>query len=394
MPGPLNRKNLFKLEIATRAVAAQALGPKRSKRADTPTDLFLCIVDHYEPQVNKPSTEVARGRVEDWLRRYPELARAHRDSEGRVPPHSFFYPWDEYDAWELTRILELCADGYGEVDIHLHHRDDTEATLRQKLRDAVRVFHEHGALSQWPDGKPAWGFIHGNWALANSRCENGRNFCGVNNEVELLQKEGCYADFTFPAWPHTAQPRQMNSIYYAKADALRPKSYDRGVPAQSGQTQQEGLLLIQGPLVPYLAGRGRAPRLAMEDSDLAHYARYSPARMDRWVQAGIHVHGRPDRVFIKLHSHGAEDQNRAMMLGGDLDALFADAEARYNDGKRYRLHYVTAREMFNIVKATEAGIEDMAPARDFILPPPGMLPQKGKPSTTPSESERSLSEIV
>jgi hypothetical protein len=30
-------------------------------------------------------------------------------------------------------------------------------------------------------------------------------------------------------------------------------------------------------------------------------------------------------------------------------------ESVYNDGKNYVLHYVTAREMYNIVKAAEAG---------------------------------------
>ena len=59
-----------------------------------------------------------------------------------------------------------------------------------------------------------------------------------------------------------------------------------------------------------------------------------------------------------------------------MDALFTDAEARYNDGKRYRLHYLTAREMFNVVKATEAGIADIETSRDWLLPPPAMAHQR------------------
>src|SRR5437764_446696 len=79
-------------------------------------------------------------------------------------------------------------------------------------------------------GRPAFGFIHGNWALDNCRVEGVRNFCGVNDELTVLAEEGCYADFTFPALFHLAQPRQSNSIYYAEDDPQRPKSHDRGVP--------------------------------------------------------------------------------------------------------------------------------------------------------------------
>jgi hypothetical protein len=46
-------------------------------------------------------------------------------------------------------------------------------------------------------------------------------------------------------------------------------------------------------------------------------------------------------------------------------------ESRYNDGKRYVLHYVTAREAYNIVKAAEAGEQgDPGRYRDYLLPPP------------------------
>ena len=59
------------------------------------------------------------------------------------------------------------------------------------------------------------------------------------------------------------------------------------------------------------------------------------------------------------------------MLGADLETLFSDMEARYNDGHRWRLHYTTAREMFNVIRATELApslpVDD---ARDYLLKPP------------------------
>ena len=48
--------------------------------------------------------------------------------------------------------------------------------------------------------------------------------------------------------------------------------------------------------------------------------------------------------------------------------MFGYLEEKYNDGKDYKLHYVTAREMYNIVKAAEAG-EPGEPGeyRDYLL---------------------------
>ena len=378
--------SLFNLEISFRSAAhvvgrrlAGAIKSDKSK----PVDLFLCVVDHFEPNVGQPPQSVARARMEDWMERYPQIAARHKDADGRFPAHSFFYPYDEYDEWEFCRLVELCQAGWGEIDVHLHHRDDTSDSLRQKLRDAVRLYHRHAVLPIWPnDGRPAWGFIHGNWALDNSRCEHGRNFCGVNDELTLLAQEGCYADFTFPAWEHTAQPRQLNSVYYAFDDPNRPKSYDKGEAVRSGGKETGTLLLIQGPLTPYIKRTAQGPRPAMDDGDLASYRRYAPERLDRWVRAGICVSGRPDRVFVKLHCHGAADANRESLLGHDFEALFADAEARYNDGERFRLHYVTARELFNVVKATEANAPvDINTARDWVLPPPPSASLQKLPST-------------
>ena len=229
--------SLYDVEIGLRAAAhvGQTRLRQALQRPSGPVDLFLCLVDHFEPQVGRPPADVAQERLDDWLVRYPQVSGQHRDWDGRHPAHSFFYPWDEYEAGEFPRLAELCAAGWGEVEIHLHHENDTDATLREKFRAAIDMFRGFGALSQWPDGRPAWGFIHGNWALDNSRVENGRNFCGVNNELTVLLEEGCYADFTFPAWQHVAQPRLTNAIYYATDDPHLPKSYESGIPARVGK---------------------------------------------------------------------------------------------------------------------------------------------------------------
>lgn len=62
------------------------------------------------------------------------------------------------------------------------------------------------------------------------------------------------------------------------------------------------------------------------------------------------------------------------LLGEPVNQMFAYLEERYNDGERYRLHYVSTREMYNIAKAAEAGESgDPGQYRDFILAPPPVL---------------------
>src|SRR3546814_2820171 len=89
------------------------------------------------------------------------------------------------------------------------------------------------------------------------------------------------------------------------------------------------------------------------------------------LDAGIHVQGRPEWRFVKIHTHGAPESEAGVVLGPQVDAMFSYLEDRYNDGERYVLHYVTAREVHNIIKAAEAGHGgDPNDYRDFILPPP------------------------
>jgi hypothetical protein len=39
-----------------------------------------------------------------------------------------------------------------------------------------------------------------------------------------------------------------------------------------------------------------------------------------------------------------------------MDEMLSYLESAYNDGKAHCLHYVTARQMYNIIKAAESGL--------------------------------------
>ena len=178
----------------TLAVLARTLSRRRRNvRGDT--HLLLAIADHFEPRSGGVSAEVARQRVSRWVEDYPRTFEAFRDADGKPPRHTFFYPIEEYDPDHLDALASLCRQGFGEVEIHLHHDGDTAETLRATLSEAVRTLSQrHGLLARRrEDSAPAYGFVHGNWTLNNARAD-GR-WCGVNDEIRVLRKTGCLSPY-------------------------------------------------------------------------------------------------------------------------------------------------------------------------------------------------------
>jgi hypothetical protein len=341
----------------------------RTQRDRGPVDILLCIADHFEPGWGDPTREIADQRVAEWVREYPRLIGEFRDSDGRPPRHTFFYPIDQYEPRHVEAIAQLCREGYGEVEIHLHHDGDTAANLERTLHRYTQLFaDEHGLLGRWPDGRIAYGFVHGNWALDNSR-PDGR-WCGVDNELEVLRRTGCYADFTFPSAPDATQPQKINSIYYAVGQPGRCKSHDRGVDVGIGLPPPDGFMLIQGPLRLWRPRGTWRPRI--ENGCIQRGQPPTLERLEQWMRANVHVPARPDWLFVKLHTHGAIEQNRRVLLGEPMTHFHRALVERAARDSRFRFHYVTAREMYNLAKAAEHGWKgSVQSALDFAVAPPG-----------------------
>lgn len=340
---------------------------------DKPVHVMFCFVDHFEPAWGKVDLAAQRARVDRWCRDYRKLADAHRDADGRPPQHTFFYPEEEYLEEHLQKLASLCTDGYGEIEIHLHHDNDTPENFKVTIDRFNKLLHErHNALPRDPKtGQLRFGFIHGNWCLDNSRAD-GR-WCGINNELILLRELGCYADFTLPSAPSETQTRMINAIYYATDDPSKPKSHDTGELVRVGGKPSGDLLIVQGPLGLNWRHRrfGIVPRI--ENADVRRACPPTPDRVDAWINTGVHVEGRPEWVFVKIHTHGTQERDMDTLLGDAAHDMHRHLERNYNDGKRYVLHYVTAREVYNIIKAAEAGLTgNPHDYRDYELPPPGV----------------------
>jgi hypothetical protein len=79
-------------------------------------------------------------------------------------------------------------------------------------------------------------------------------------------------------------------------------------------------------------------------------------RLSLWKQAQVCVLGRPDWLFIKLHCHSMDPTQKDAVIGDSfrhfLAALVSGAADRMET-----LHFVTARELANILLAACDGRE-------------------------------------
>jgi hypothetical protein len=358
----IRRRSVDRWIIAYVEESSKRCFPRRGEAVH----VLLCIGDHFEPKWAGAPSNVAAARVDRWTRDFPKLFGAFADSDGRPPRHTFFYPIEEYEAEYLDGLADLCRAGFGEVEVHLHHDHDTPDGLRRKLVDFKNLLaRRHGLLGRdRTTGALAYGFIHGNWALNNSR-PDGR-WCGVNDETSILRATGCYADFTMPSAPSPTQTRKINSIYYGSSSPDRPKGHDWGPHVGRQEPPANALMLIQGPLLVDWRRRkwGVLPRI--ENSCLQASQPPNMDRLELWLKARIQVPGRPDWFFVKLHTHGAIEANQTVLLGEAMVKFHQDLARRAAQDAQFHFHYVSAREMYNLARAAEAGwAGSVAEARNF-----------------------------
>jgi hypothetical protein len=309
-----------------------------------PTHVIFLFADHFEPSHDAAGTR-------KWIARYRALADRHRDRSGRPMQHTWFYPGEQHATGVMTALREPVRDGYGEVELHYHHGFDTLASLRANLQEAIATFGRFGFL-RTIDGRTRFAFVHGNSGLDNS---NGAAMCGVNEELRLLRELGCFADFTFPSLYERSQPPFVNTIY-AAADDSAPKSYARRLPLDFLKDGRADLMIFEGPLIFSPSWSLRHLFLSADDGDIHPPIPATPKRVDAWVRAAVHAPGRPEWIFVKVFGHAiSSEADTEAALGPDFDSALRHLETRYNDGVHYVLHYVTAREAYNIVRAAMDG---------------------------------------
>jgi hypothetical protein len=327
---------------------------KKEKVPDREKHLIFIMVDHYEP--GKGADGVKRNN--SWLKKFSKIADKHFDSHGNRFRYTWFYPYDHHNERILISLCKMAFDGYGEVELHWHHPPATNETFPAMLGEAILWFQQYGALvsSKFPY-ETNFAYVAGNWSLDD--CDRNS---GVKNELETLFRNGCFADFTFSTIGTTCQPRKINSIYYAIDDSEKSKSYDDGDDVTVGKNKKMGLMIFQGPIAFDWKKAG------LEYGAVEAFAIPNRRRINLWIHANIHVKGRPEWVFVKVHSHGC--QSSSVILNGYLDIMLTWLEEMCKE-KKIWLHYMTAREAYNVVKAAEDGRKgNPEKYRDYKVPKP------------------------
>jgi hypothetical protein len=342
--------------------------------ASGPVHVIFALADHFEPAIDPadgqkrvPRPEQER-RLEWWTREYPKVIDEFRDHDGRPLVHSYFYPAEQYDEGLIEMLAEHCHAGWGEVEIHLHHGLDAPDTAENTRRVLVdfrdRLAFQHRCLAvDNVSASPKYAFVHGNFALANSAA--GR-FCGVDSEMKVLSETGCYADLTMPSgfW-HPAQTQKINSVYECALPLDEAAPHRKGRDLTAGSAPHTLPLMIQGPLIVDIPRSLRLHRPVIENSAVTGANPLTTHRLSLWKQARISVGGRPDWIFIKLHCHSMDPTQKEAVIGDSFRAFLGELVAGAGSRKE-TLHFVSAREMTNIVLAACDGRDgDPGKYRDY-----------------------------
>ncbi len=323
--------------------------------------IIFTVADHFEPAWS-PNGMLDLDGQKRALEAYHRLARktgeATLDSDGTKFRHTNFYPAEQYDKELLNQIAGMQAEGLGEVEIHLHHgveKPDTAENLRKQLLEFRDVLaEEHKCLSRFEGvGEPRYAFVHGNLALANS-C--GGKFCGVDEEMRILQETGCYADFTLPSAPDQSQVSVINKIYECGLPLDEKIPHRKGKSVRVNGLEPEFPLIFTGPLVFNWTRRIKGiPLPRIEDGALVKNQAMDRARFRRWKNANITVKGNSNWIFIKLYCHGFFDYDQRACIGEDAVRFFNEIVENGERTGDYKTHFASAREAVNMVLAAVEG---------------------------------------
>ena len=344
-----------------------------------PQHLIFIVANHFEPAWSTTGAldlATQQRRLDIWCKKARNIGEAVRDCDGTPFRHTNFYPAEQYHPSLLNELADLQSDGFGEVEVHLHHgvgTPDTADNLRQVLTDFRDILADVHKCLSYEDGSvlPRYAFVHGNLALANSA---GGRYCGVDSEMQILAETGCFADFTLPSAPEQSQVPRVNAIYEVGHPLSERKPHRSGKSVSVGQAPKLPVIFT-GPLVFNWDRRIRGvPIPRIENSVLASNYPPSIARLQRWRTAAIGVAGRPEWMFIKLSCHGFIPEDQDLTIGPPMQQFLEEALEFGERTDEFKIHFASAREAFNMVlAATDGEAGEPGKYRDYrfrLLPHP------------------------
>lgn len=325
--------------------------------------LIFTIANHFEPSWKvggHHDIETQLRRLDVWHKLAETAGENVKDSDGTKFRHTNFFPIEQYEKRLVEKLANLQKDGLGEVEIHLHHgidAPDTSESLRNtliKYRDILAENHKCLSRSEHSE-TPMYAFVHGNLALGNSW--DGK-YCGVDNELKILQETGCYADLTLPAAPEVTQVSIINQIYECALPLDEKIPHRKGNRLEFGGKKPQLPIIYQGPLILNWTRKldnFPLPIPRIDDGALTGNQPLDLARLNRWISANVTIAGKSDWVFIKLYCHGFFDYDQSACIGEDAQRFFNEIIENGEKTGDYKVHFASARESFNMISAAIDG---------------------------------------
>src|SRR5262249_8326710 len=151
--------------------------------------------------------------------------------------------------------------------------------------------------------------------------------------------------------PDPAQTVKINAIYECGAPLNTRAPHRKGRDLRAGRAPTGFPLIVQGPLGVNLNGFTTRGFPQIENGELTVTNPPTLHRLMLWRKAAITVEDRPDWLFVKLHCHGMIPHDGRALLGPPMERFLSELTEERRAGGRYQTHFVTAREMVNIILA-------------------------------------------
>jgi hypothetical protein len=306
------------------------------------------------------------------LRRGDDLIRA--DSEDLVG----FLPRSEHEErCGREAMQEIVRSSSHDVQLHIHHEyytatkghTDPEAIAwfdsplgrsldERRLELAIRLNRE---IIGRETGRTTarWFFIHGHWALNASDDSS----CTIVNELDLLLRNGCRGDFTFPAGRQHTNPRIK--VPYLCKPVGRSKGYDLPeaepeIACGNAQAASQKFFIWASPATSLQCSLDY-----MSESSCRHMENTEKAAKELIDNAYV----ADRRLFIKTHAHSMHpyyfEHSRTAVFPHQHPAAQAllsvvfDAAGQADLG----IDFATAPEVYDLLLAAQAKPEmDLADA--------------------------------
>jgi len=316
-----------------------------------PQDIVLAVVC----PVTAETDTIAMEQVLDSL---SGVLSDHKDRDSSIVRITFV---TYADSTRLRLLTDFCKSGFGEVEYLLRSECDTVPDAGQMLDDDLDILKSFG-WAMTDDSEVRFAVLQ---RRAVSRHLNRE----IDSSLNHLAARGCYLDLSESHRHNISRSTIVNSIYLVSTHAEEPGSFANQCELVAGKLGRGRLLVVDSPLlIDWSDWRDWYVPL-VEDGKLTPGIPADSNRVNSWIRANVHVTGQPNWIFVKLVTDSLLHVESASLLIASIDRMLEYLERLPDDGQ-YRIHYVTAREMYNIARAAEAGESgDADDFRDYLIRP-------------------------